>query len=193
MNKNTDEITIDLNLFDDEEAMELLLFLAKHDYLEDQLLKAAKNFAEDCTFVSKRYLVGDYELGLIDYPADDFLTQREAAQQFVNDGYWGEVESTLFLDIPVKTIYRFANVEVEDERSATTIRVEVEPEAPPCSSAYHDFQESKNIVSPIANGGGLIYKDACTHCGIIREINTWATDPNSGTQGEASVRYTKGT
>lgn len=67
-----------------------------------------------------------------------------------------------------------------------TVRATIEPEEPACEEgAEHAWGEGETW----SHGGGAIIRDECTACGLIRRVDTWATDPHSGTQGLTSTSY----
>jgi hypothetical protein len=67
------------------------------------------------------------------------------------------------------------------------LRVEVEPEEPWCAE---DEPEHRWVDGPVyGSGGGVCYRQTCRHCGQVRRVDTWATDPCDGSQGHTSVEY----
>lgn len=69
--------------------------------------------------------------------------------------------------------------------TATRLRVAVEAEEPDCSEDDHDWRDGPVYGS----GGGVCYRQTCQHCGLVKRVDTWATDPADGSQGHASVEY----
>jgi hypothetical protein len=67
-----------------------------------------------------------------------------------------------------------------------SVRVEVEPEEPECS----EDEGHRWVDGPVyGSGGGVCYRDTCSHCGLVKRVDTWATDPADGSQGHTSVEY----
>lgn len=160
------------------------LFKLLHEYCDDEnCLTIAKEYGE------LSYLVGDYENGFLYYGSKDFSCAEDAAKQFVEDGEWGESDKTLVLDIRVRDSYTFCGINYEDVESVETFTVYKEPKTPPCLEGYeHEFVEIA-AVPDIGNGAGVISRDFCEHCYTMREIDTYATNPNNGSQGEAVTKY----
>jgi hypothetical protein len=80
-----------------------------------------------------------------------------------------------------------------EQRSHT---VEMPAEEPECLTDDHDWQSPYEVLGGCwenpgvwANGGGVIIREVCAHCGVYRVIDTWAQDPMTGTQGLRTVNY----
>lgn len=81
-----------------------------------------------------------------------------------------------------------------DHQSST---LQVDPKEPDCEDDQeHDWCSPIEVVGGIkenpgvfGNGGGIIIKSVCSHCGIYRITNTWAQRPDTGEQGLESVSY----
>lgn len=102
-----------------------------------------------------------------------------------------------------------SNYEVEDtmwiragargllERAYDTTRVQLDPEEPECEPGHsHEWESPLSVVGGCrenpgvwGNGGGVIIKSVCRHCGKYRIHDTWAQDPDTGEQGLESVEY----
>lgn len=76
-------------------------------------------------------------------------------------------------------------------------KVRIDPTEPDCADGEeHDWQAPFAVVGGIeenpgvwGNGGGVRQRTVCAHCGVYREIDTWAQDPADGEQGLESVEY----
>lgn len=130
-------------------------------------------------------------------------TAREAAEEYVADGDWGDAETTrgaVATRWVTVRVWREVDGEREDEDSHC---VEIEPTEPECepesilgpdgeripagAPPAHDWGEDRN--SPTGHGGGVIIRETCTRCGCRRKIDTWAQRPDTGEQGLTSVSY----
>jgi len=77
------------------------------------------------------------------------------------------------------------NFELVDE-----ITVTVHPQQPRCIDGKREHAW-KEAGGPWSSGGGVRFKHRCTACGSVQHTDTWATNPNNGTQGHESIYYTK--
>ncbi len=69
-----------------------------------------------------------------------------------------------------------------------TITVQIDPPAPPCTSADgHDWFWPDDLRR--GHGGGVIDRGYCGRCGAYQIVDTWAQRPDTGEQGQTSVRY----
>lgn len=107
-------------------------------------------------------------------------TGKEAAQEYVDEGDWGDVEETTWINMRVWQVTNGGD-RVNEEYHTITL----EPEEPPCESELHDWQED----SVQGNGGGVIVVDRCQHCGLERTTNTWAQNRATGEEGLRSIKY----
>lgn len=102
---------------------------------------------------------------------------REAAEEYVEGGDWGESDRTFFVTVYVATV---------GESDSCPIKVTVQPDEPPCPGEdEHDWEDGLVYGS----GGGVKWRDTCRRCGLERVTDTWGTDPSDGTQGHRTVRY----
>lgn len=108
---------------------------------------------------------------------------KQAAQEYVDTGDWGDRTSTIWIDVHCWRQTK-AGRKI-DEESHT---VELDPQEPACIEAAHDWRE----MSLRGNGGGVICVDKCRHCNWQRTTDTWAQNPQTGEQGLASVSYCDG-
>lgn len=93
---------------------------------------------------------------------------------------------TLWIDVHVRCL------ETGEEGSDT---VTLEPDEPSCSEDEdgldrddHEWEDD----GVRGNGGGVIVREHCAHCGLRRITNTWAQRQDTGEQGLRSVRYERG-
>lgn len=125
-----------------------------------------------------------------------------AAQEYVDGGDW---------PYTTETVHHQIWVDGEGPESPVTTIVSVDPDEPPCEgtpaeddpadmwrqdtgpygrpvhvrTAGHDWRET----GVRGNGGGVIVRERCAHCGMVQITNTWAQCPSNGVQGLRSVSY----
>ena len=122
---------------------------------------------------------------------------EEAAQEYADDGDWGEVNKTIWIKIDAwQTGYVLDDDEiVELVIDRESHRIEINPNEPDCEEDQdHDWQSPYSVLGGIkenpgvwGHGGGVIYREVCAHCGKYRVTDTWAND--GGYQGLTSVSY----
>lgn len=123
-------------------------------------------------------------------------TPREAAEQYVADGDWGDVDSTAWIEVVTWRDGVDADgdiVHIDEESHSVTI----EAQEPECEAGHeHDWRSPHSVVGGIednpgvwGHGGGVIITEVCAHCGAYRETDTWAQNPANGVQGLRSVEY----
>ena len=111
----------------------------------------------------------------------------EAAREYVAGGNWGEEDGTVWVEVRVTG----PDGEVEN------VTIEVDPAEPECTHpGGHEWKSPYSVVGGIrdnpgvwGNGGGVIIRTVCRHCGAYCVDNTWAQNPNNGEQGLESTRY----
>lgn len=122
-------------------------------------------------------------------------TSPEAALKIargnVDRGNYNDTEGTLWIEV------RVVCEETGEEASDTVTLDEDEPDCE--DSETHDWQSPIELVGGIkenpgvwGNGGGVIIKEVCMHCGCLRLTDTWAQNPETGEQGLTSVSYEEG-
>ena len=87
------------------------------------------------------------------------------------------------------------DADVLDARGAVVVarrNVPIHPTEPACSERAHAWQDDGmpgfgDVVR--GNGGGVILRHRCAHCGLARITDTWAQRPDNGRQGLTSIRY----
>lgn len=134
-----------------------------------------------------------YEVHLNDGGGDDSITAaslREAMDQWetwAQGGDYGDPSSTIWV-----------HGAVEDEAGEFhPASVEIDPEEPSCEDDLeHDWRAEVGVVGGLAentgvfgHGGGVVITAHCAHCGLYRETDTWAQDPETGEQGLRAIRY----
>lgn len=132
------------------------------------------------------------------YP--DAETGDEAAETYVEDGDWGEPESTEWIHVRAwRAGYRIEDgaleeIEIDDE----TYSIEIDTPEPDCDddSDEHDWCSPFSVVGGIkenpgvwGHGGGVKITEVCRHCGTYRDTDTWATNRSDGTQGHTTIAY----
>ncbi len=113
---------------------------------------------------------------------------REAAQEWVDTGDWGECSKTWWIDV---------NVTDEKSGESERITITVEPDEPECVDGHdHDWQNPIEVVGGIrdnpgvyGHGGGVKITAVCAHCRKYRVTDTWAQRPDTGEQGLESIEY----
>ena len=164
------------------------------------------------------YILADDQgaCGVLDVPVD--ATQSEiiaAAEKEVDSWKHGvEVEHTIFWDY---TIYCIPDDKLGDKidgRQTCEIlqdtdedieqyeyhsgMVECHPDPDPCITCRddHEFISTHEVEGGLkenpgvfGNGGGVIINEHCKFCSVTRRKDTWATNPDDGTQGHTSITY----
>lgn len=107
-------------------------------------------------------------------------TSRAAAEQYVEGGDWAKHSETTWISVSVWE-------RGHGRTHADTIKVEVQPDEPDCHDGRdHEWMDRDDLRG---HGAGVVYTEACRHCGTVRTIDTWAMDPADGAQGLESVSY----
>lgn len=78
------------------------------------------------------------------------------------------------------------------------VTVAVDPKEPWCNRSSHDWDSPHTLLGGceknpgvFGNGGGVIIKEVCDHCGAYRVKNTWAQRPDNSAEGMKSIKYLK--
>lgn len=134
----------------------------------------------------------------VEFPYAD--SGREAAEEYVSDGDWGDDSSTSWVDVHAWRI----GLQLGDDGEVEEIRVDEEthtiainPREPACADGHeHDWRSPHSVVGGIKDnpgvwgkGGGVVITEVCRHCGRYRDTDTWAQNPQTGEQGLCSVEY----
>jgi hypothetical protein len=133
----------------------------------------------------------------VKYP--DAESGAEAAQEYVDDGSWGDSAETSWVNVTTwRPVLLLLDGETEwaraDEESHT---ITLEAEEPDCADGEeHDWRSPHSVLGGLeddpgvqGHGGGVIITEVCAHCGIYRVTDTWAQDMSTGEQGLTSVEY----
>ena len=116
---------------------------------------------------------------------------RAAAQEYVDEGDWGESLRTRWVEVWVRA-------EDEDEDHATSYTIAIEPDEPDClDGPGHDWAQPHALVGGCkenpgvrGHGGGITDTYACLACGMGRTYDSWAQNPGTGEQGLSATEYT---
>lgn len=119
----------------------------------------------------------------------------EEAKDLLRNGDWDTSKGTVW---PIASVVK---VEVDDEGDEVdvdheTVSVSIDPPEPGCSEGEHDWQAPYSILGGLkedpgvfGQGGGMIIREVCAHCGTYRERDTGARNPTTGEHGLGSVAY----
>lgn len=118
--------------------------------------------------------------------AADQNAAEEWADDWARGGSWDDLTSTIWVAVTL----------VQGEESVADLTVVIDPPEPPCTGEEHDWQAPIGLVGGIAenpgvfgHGGGVIMHEVCANCGVYRDRDTWAQDPETGEEGLESVTY----
>jgi hypothetical protein len=108
-------------------------------------------------------------------------TVRENLGSYDND-------ETIWVDHTVTSLVHM------EEQSQT---IQIDPPEPECKrKAGHQWSSPIEVVGGcetnpgvFGHGGSVVVKTFCSHCGLIREVDNWAQNPQTGEQGLQSVIY----
>jgi len=121
--------------------------------------------------------------------ADDVDEALSEAINEIDLSLYESEEHTEWVDVGVRSL-----IDNADHKS-TTIEIEV-PEPDCTDDDGHGWQSPLSVVGGIednpgvwGNGGGVIIREVCAHCGMYRCTDTWAQNPSTGEQGLKSVSY----
>lgn len=87
--------------------------------------------------------------------------------------------------------------EALDSLDGLSITVQIDPPTPECvDDQGHDWQAPYEVLGGLrenpgvwGNGGGVICREVCAHCGVYQVTDTWAQRRDTGTQGHTTVTY----
>lgn len=106
-------------------------------------------------------------------------TARAAARAYVKEGDWGPVVGAIWINVMVQA--------EGEEGEGETYKVQIDQDEPACEEGHvHRWTGCETR----GNGGGTISTETCRWCGTVRVSDTWATDPEDGTQGYEVTAYT---
>jgi hypothetical protein len=133
-----------------------------------------------------KWTLRDGESGVTETVEGALYEARERAEAWAREGDYGEITSTIWVDV---------EIDDEDGDTVETVTVEIDPREPDCTAAEHHWiaDGAKGFGYVLrGNGGGVISQAACVHCGTRRISDSWAQRPDTGEQGLDSVRYEDG-
>lgn len=117
---------------------------------------------------------------------------REAAQEYVDGGDWGDNPETCWIGVYVQEI----DEDGEEVGERECINITLEADIPDCDEDEHDWRSPYSVLGGLeenpgvwGHGGGVVIKEVCAHCGMYRITDTWAQDISTGEQGLESVEY----
>ena len=91
------------------------------------------------------------------------------------------------------TIWYSAELRNDEGEIIDGIQIEKHPEEPPCTKSEHDWQTPHEIVggSEVNPGyhGNHKYTEVCAHCGVYKDEDQDAMDPDTGERGLTSISY----
>lgn len=134
----------------------------------------------------------------VHYP--DAESGREAAQEYVDGGDWGDRSATFWITVHAWQECRSVNAQGEmitGHYARDSHTIAVDPDEPACAEDHdHEWASDHEVVGGLrenpgvwANAGGVIIREHCLHCGRYRVTDTWAKNPEDGVQGLTSIRY----
>lgn len=124
------------------------------------------------TFLCRDISGGEYEVAAKD--------AESAAREYVEGGDYLDTDEprTVWISVHV--------VDVDDpEDDGGTVEIQLDPPEP--CPGQHDWQDVPDSVR--GSGGGVTFREKCANTGWIRVTDTWATNPENGSQGHTSIRY----
>jgi hypothetical protein len=173
-----------------EEAAEKIISALVEDCEQDAALELIKEYGESIIVAND----GNAE---VEYAHCDTL--NEAANEYVEDGDWGDDRSkTDWVDVYAWHRWKLGEIEIDEERECFT--VEIKPEEPECTEGNeHEWCSPFDVLGGIkenpgvwGNAGGVIIHEVCRHCGCLKTTDTWAQRSDTGEQGLTSVEYDDG-
>jgi hypothetical protein len=123
---------------------------------------------------------------------------KAAAQEYVDRGYYGEINKTTWVNVRTWRELRYVvdGKTQKFEYDEKTHTIAIHPDEPYCTESDHDWHSPHKVVGGIksnpgvqGHGGGVLITEVCVHCGCYRVMDTWAQNPETGEQGLESVEY----
>jgi hypothetical protein len=134
------------------------------------------------------------------YPLAD--SAKEAAQELVDDsGIDAADGKTTWVNVEVNktVIYQDRLGDIYELAIGSTYHtIAIDPDEPECIDEYteHDWESPHELLGGLkenpgvqGHGGGVVITEVCAHCGMYRDTDTWAQNPENGEQGLTSVEY----
>lgn len=112
---------------------------------------------------------------IVYYP--DIAAGGDAAREYVADGDYDTGWVRVY-------VWRQTYLGERVEESAYLIGLPVTE--PDCDRGHEHSWEHDSVRG---HGGGVICRETCARCGVVRVTDTWATDPGTGTQGLTSRQF----
>lgn len=154
--------------------------------------------ADDAVVVIMPGWIADDGNAEVEYPEAE--SGDEAAEEYVDSGDWGEVETTSWITVRAWRVGYLIDadgdvVEVTIDRDSHTITLN--PDEPECDGDHdHEWLSPYSVLGGLkenpgvwGHGGGVRIKTVCAHCGKYRVSDSWAQNPENGVQGLDSVAY----
>jgi len=126
------------------------------------------------------------------------VSPSAAAQEYIEDGDWGERTGTSWHDVRVIEVgLDDEPLDPDDEGDIVTVtQSPTEPDCGDSDESEHEWCSPHELLGGIAenpgcwgHGGGVIITTVCCRCGRYRDKDTWAQRPDTGQQGLESVTY----
>lgn len=108
------------------------------------------------------------------------VSPEAAARRYVRGGSWCELTHTTWINVHVWT---------RDGSVDRAITVTIHPKAPRCTSKTGHRWREDHVRG---NHGGVLVREVCTRCALVMMTDTWATNPENGTQGHRAIWYPTG-
>lgn len=124
-------------------------------------------------------------------------SMEEAAQEYVDGGYWGEHDKTTWVKVYVDKVWT-EDMGEDAMTESDSFTIAIDPEEPECFEDEHVWCSPYSVLGGLkenpgvwGHGGGVIIKEVCANCGMYKITDTWAQNPENGEQGLESVQYKK--
>jgi hypothetical protein len=135
--------------------------------------------------------------GMGDWNEDPKLTIDEIFQEIDVDCWRSDEDGRKTSWVTINAWLKIINYQGMIECINDARTVEIPPVEPECSEELgHDWRSPYSVLGGLeenpgvwGNGGGVIMKRVCWHCGMYKVTNTWDYNPEDGTQGLTSVEY----
>lgn len=148
---------------------------------------------DDCLVLDPSIIYADDGNAEVEF---EDVSHKEAANQYVYDGDWGEIDKTFWVDV---TTYRkgidatgnYVNCDIDSHTISRN------PEEPDCAfEIEHEWVSPHEILGGLeenpgvwGHGAGTVCKSICKHCGEYMITDSWAQNPATGEQGLYSIEY----
>jgi hypothetical protein len=155
---------------------------------------------DDCeeSFDGKAVLLAGWfaDDGNCEVASPDAKSGKEAAQEYVDEGDWGESTETWWHNVAAyRKGYALSDDGEVEEIVAyhDTHTVEAEPDEPSCEGGEeHDWSDGGDEFGGVrGNKGGVTITHDCTRCGLRRVEDTWAQCKSTGREGLHGIAYSR--